>query len=234
MIRRYNINLFKAACIIYHKDILKIFKPEWILKCLDSIERQTSQNFTLLELNYGNDSKTLEEILNYEIKIPKKKFYHKPLKNHVWAMNYLLDKAFKELDFDVVFNTNGDDFYNLNRFQCELQAIAAGYELISTEFEYIKDIEGFDKKLNSLRFGNCDIKKELEKGNNVLCHPSICYSRVFWEKYGPYEDVIPFEDLLLWQKAALQNSKIYIIPEVLTYYRLHSNQISGITRTWTP
>jgi hypothetical protein len=35
------------------------------------------------------------------------------------------------------------------------------------------------------------------------------------------------EDLRLWQRAIASGSKFYIMDDVLLFYRLHSNQITG-------
>ena len=37
------------------------------------------------------------------------------------AQNFLLNKAFKDMDYDVVFNVNLDDFYSPHRFEIQLE-----------------------------------------------------------------------------------------------------------------
>ena len=46
--------------IIYHSNILSLYKEEWISECLTSISKQTYKNFYILELNYGKN--TIQEL----------------------------------------------------------------------------------------------------------------------------------------------------------------------------
>ena len=94
----------KVCLLLYHKNAKILFKESWIRKCLESIENQTYQDFDVLELNYGQTGHQL-----YKGSI----FEHKMLKNHVEAMNYLIDIA-KE-SYDYIFNSNIDDYYSPER-----------------------------------------------------------------------------------------------------------------------
>ena len=69
------------------------------------------------------------------------------------------------------------------------------------------------------------INSEFKKNHNVIAHPCACYTRRFWELVGPYKNVVPREDLILFQKAA-NNPKIkmHITKKYLLYYRIHTLQ----------
>ena len=49
-------------------------------------------------------------------------------------MIYLLNKCFYEYDYDIVFNTNIDDYYSENRFKYQLMDI----EINNSYLIYIK------------------------------------------------------------------------------------------------
>lgn len=211
--------MFKAGVILYHKDIYKIYKPEWVEKCLKSIREQTFQNFVVYELSYGQSRTQLWKGSNYS---------HIPMPNHIFAMNHILDKAFLD-DCDVVFNVNLDDFYDLNRFTIQLAAVKAGYDLISSNFQIVEEIDGNDILGNQMLFHNRDIKAEQEKDHNILCHPVICYTKKFWEENRYYKtNELGYEDLNLWKKAVTKGVKIRILDQILCYYRVSPKQTGRI------
>lgn len=214
----------KLTVIIYHKNIKTIYRPEWVEKCLDSIRNQTYKEYRVFELCYSDVSERLWEGSEY---------IHKPMTNHIAAMNYILDLAFAD-GCDVVFNVNLDDFYHPNRFTAQLAAIHAGYELVSSNFQHIEEVDGVDVLGQEMKFHDRDILVEAEVGHNILCHPVIAYTKGFWNKYKYYNtNELGYEDFNLWKKAAAHNCKICILEEILCYYRLSPNQ-TGRVHAITP
>ena len=224
----------KAAVILFHKNIPLIYKIEWITLCLESLNAQTYQNFDILEICYGEENISLCEIYDYIFKDKKKYYWHKVLKNHAHAQNFLLDKAFKEMDYDVVFNTNLDDFYSPFRFELQIEVVKKGYDLISSNFTHVQENNYQRKNLNVAYIPrnyknrpNEYIKLKLNTNDNVIAHPCVCYTRNFWlgTKTG-YPDAIPREDLLLWKRMINEGMKFFILPHYLLFYRIHGNQIT--------
>lgn len=208
----------KVSVIVYHKNITNLYKKEWIEKSFNSILDQSYQDFTIYELNYGGDDFKLYR----EYKNSKNYHYYKiEMKNHAEAMNFLLNECIQD-GYDVVFNTNLDDISHKNRFDIQLKYIKKGYDLVSSNFIYI---DGDDKETLKMTFSESDIKKELDRNNNVICHPGVCYSRNFLEKNRYITTEIPEEDLLLW-KRTVDNYKFFITPEYLINYRIHNNQVT--------
>lgn len=228
MIRREPEKEYKVAVMFYHKDLKGKYERRWMDKCVASMENQSFKDYDVFELNYSdNSSDTLFDLVDRGIAFPKQYLtIYKPLKNHVEAMNYLLDFLFKDHNYDIVANTNLDDAYHSDRLIKEVQEIKQGYELVGTNFLHIRENDKKqDQVIHKCKFDEMNIKDELNKENNILCHPSIMYSREFWLQYGPYPDTIPREDLDLWKVAVNKGAKITIIPEFLTFYRRHANQI---------
>ena len=215
----------KSAVIFFHKNILTIYKKRWIDKCIDSILNQTVQDFEIFEVNYGGGNFSLfENIDKY-----KKNFFNIELDNHVCAMNFIIDKVFDDKkNFDIVFNVNLDDYYDINRFEKQLEKIEDGFDVVSSDFSYIKEDENEQDIIilhrNILQFG--DIKQNLERNHNVIAHPSVCFTRKFWSDNRYKEDKIPVEDFILWQEAINKGYKFSICKENLLYYRRHNNQIT--------
>jgi hypothetical protein len=204
----YDYENTKAAVLVYHKNIFSLYPKEWIEKFKQSIRNQTHKDFDILELNYGGGQERIFEESKFE-SIAMPTFPH--------AMNYLFEKA---KDYDVVFNTNCDDYYSENRFEVQIREIKKGFDVVSSNFSLVKN----DKITHTHQFHLRDIKKELTRDHNVICHPVLAYSKRFVqnEKYSP--DLIPFEDMKLWQQT-IHKYKYIILPEVLCFHRLHNNSV---------
>ena len=216
----------KCAVILYHKNALKLYKQRWIEKCVASIENQSYKEFHVYDLCYGNENQNLGAILGRNLEFNSYEHLNIRLLNHVWAQNFLLNKAFKEDGMDFVFNVNLDDYYAPTRFGTELTWLHNGYDLVSSNFVYIEeDDQNEDRTTLILLVSLKDIKKHLMLGDNPICHPGVAYSKAFWLTHGPYPDAIPREDLLLWQMAINAGANFCIVPQILVYYRRHPNQV---------
>jgi glycosyltransferase involved in cell wall biosynthesis len=214
----------KIGVIFFHRNIKNIYRERWIKKCVDSILNQTYSDFSIYEINYGGEEDSILEgfiFPNPHVFITEKK------ENHAEAMNAIIDVAFKD-GCDYIFNTNLDDFYDLKRFEVQVEKLNSGFDLVSSDFCYVEEIGEIDEVTlikNIKKFG--DIRENLEKSHNVIAHPSVAYSRRFWEqnRYVPAE--IPREDMNLWLRSIQNGFKFYICDEVLLNYRLHENQVTG-------
>lgn len=208
----------KVATILYHRNILEIYKEEWIKQCVDSIKSQTFTDFTIYELNYGDDDLNLFDKYGFE---QTHHFYNEKFNNHAEAINFLFDKCLED-GIDVVINNNMDDFSHPNRFELQLSKISDGYDIVSSNFQFVNE----DGLLgNMMDMSKYTPSIEFEKDHNIICHPSVCYSRNFIEKNRYDGDEIPSEDFKLW-KRTVNDYKFYIYPEYLIYYRYHKNQIT--------
>lgn len=201
----------RVAMMSYHKNAESVYKKEWIDEYKKSILAQEYNDFDVYEINYGNSG---ERIFDFS-------YYKKaPFENFVFVMNYLLDLLFNA-GYDFVFNSNIDDMYSPMWVNKSLKAAIQGYDLVSSNFVLIRD----DKIEHKHFFDKLDLKKELAKQHNIVCHPAVCYSKKFWFRNNRYiPDEIPFEDLRLWQRA-INNSKFLILPEHLCYHRLHDGSV---------
>lgn len=224
----------KYGVIFFHKNALSTYEQHWVDKCVRSIEYQNYlknnlESFYIYDLNYGNKNiKSLAEITNRRLSFINDNYFFmaKEFENHVLAQNFLLDTAFKEHELDVVFNTNIDDYYSPKRFEMEISWIMNGYDLVSCDFQYIREnASHYDEVVQQIKVSHLNINNNLREENNIICHPGVAYTRDFWLKHGPYPNNIPREDLDLWKKAVNNGANIGIVPEVLVSYRRHKNQI---------
>lgn len=213
------IKMNKAVVIFYHKNIEAIYRREWIHQCIDSIMKQTFQDFDVIELNYGGNNK-----FYYPDQAGKNiSRMNEEMPNHTYAMNHVIDAAFK-LGYEIVFNTNMDDTYHPLRFIKQYQKINAGYQLVSSNFWYTNQHGLKFKKMNMTGTGNIEIN--LLKNHNVIAHPCVAMHKSFWSDGLRYKDLLGYEDLDLWKRAVAEKKKFFILDDYLLNYRLHGKQVT--------
>lgn len=208
----------KIATILYHKNILSIYKEEWIKRCVESIKEQTFTDFVIYELNYGDGELNLGDKYGFE---QTHHFYNQRFENHAEAMNFLFQECLED-NVDIVINNNMDDYSDPKRFEIQINKIKEGYDIVSSNFEFVDGGGVLGHRMNMAYYYH---KEEFEKGHNIVCHPSVCYSRNFIENNRYDGNEIPEEDFNLW-KRTIDNYKFYICPEYLIKYRFHQNQIT--------
>lgn len=204
----------KVAVIIYHKDVQK-YSPVWIHKCLASLRGQSYKNFDVYELDYSGTFTQIYEGSNFSST--------NSIKDHSESHNWLLDKVF-ELGYDCAFNVNVDDIYSLDRIEKQLPWIEQGYDVVSSNFHHI-DERG--RVLYPMIFDKKDPLSEAKRGNNIIAHPVVCYSKHFWTTCTKLKSSeIPKDDFELW-KRSYGKYKFKILPDFLLYYRIHSQKVSA-------
>lgn len=214
----------KKGVIFFHSNIQQLYPKRWIDRCITSTIYQKDNDFKIYEINYGGDDYSVFEGISYN---QEREFHQKKFSNHAEAMNFIIDRAFKD-ECEVVFNTNLDDFYSPIRIEKQMVEIKNGADLVSSNMCYFEERNGVDTTLKYINFFEMgSIEKSLTGGHNVIAHPVVAFSKNFWKnhRYDPSE--VPLEDFLLWKRAASSGVKISIVDDYLLNYRLHSMQITG-------
>lgn len=233
----------KSIAILYHSNLFSFIEPLEIFKCIESICDQTHTDFDIYELNYGEEEICILKLFEKLFEDKKKYFEHNVKKNHVDALNFCLKKCFDELDYDIVFNINLDDYYNKNRFQIQYDKIThESYDLVTSNIRLIQTINGQTAE-REIKFIKKELNKEQEKyyiknkilveKKNILSLTCSAFTKTFWESIDRKIDAaIPVEDFMLWNKLLKNNPniKIHISHEFLCNYRIHDNQSSSDIR----
>lgn len=229
--------LMKVGTIIYHKNIFNICEKRWIEKCIKSIINQTFQNFEILELNYGNTDDKIMKLFTHDKTVH---YFKKELDNHAHAMNFLLDKAFLEMNFDIIFNVHLDDYYHRRRFEYQLEKFKENdIDIVSSNFAYIREVIQTNNRdefsdiqeqildVHSVADTPEKIKLEFEKGHNVIANPCVAFNKSFWRKHEDicYYSELPIEDFKLWLRCnQYDDIHFKILPDILLFYRQHLKQ----------
>jgi hypothetical protein len=219
----------KKGVILFHSNIKNIYYDRWISKSIQSMMNQSDNNFIFYEVNYNGDDYS---VIPNDCKL-EKKFWSKKLDNYADAMNFILNKAFED-NCDYVFNMNLDDFYHEDRVLIQTKImLEKKYDILSSNFYYIEETitnNGYEdiitQVFNMTEFSS--INSEFKNGNNIIAHPSVCFSRKFWDdnknRYNKNE--IPEEDFKLWKESINNGYSFGITEEFLLFYRIHNKQIS--------
>lgn len=209
----------KSAVIFFHSNIRSLYKDRWIEKCIASVRDQTMQDFDVFEIDYSGEDGVLCRMKGH-----KHHFFSRAFDNHIQSMNFILNEVFKR-GYDVVFNTNMDDFYSPDRFEKQLERINEGFDIVSSNFYYITEIGNNDVITHRMDMFRCgDIRKNLNRDHNVISHPCVAMHRRVWDGGMRYNNLIGYEDLDFWQRAT--DYKFSILQDYLLYYRIHENQIT--------
>lgn len=202
----------RVALISYHKNIEALYPKAWIDRHRNSVLNQTYQHFDIYEMDYGGGE---ERIFQHS------HFFSYKFPTFIDAMNYMLDFLFFNLDYDVVANLNCDDWYDKRRLEVQLPYIKQGFDIVSSNFALIRR----EKEVLRHQFHAMDIQKELNRGNNIVAHPAVIYSKNFWKhmRYDPEE--IPLEDMKLWKRALMMGFRIKIVEECLLFHTIHENSV---------
>jgi hypothetical protein len=212
------VDCLKCAVLFFHKNIDKICKKYWVDKCISSVLGQSYQDFDIFEINYGDEDKSILE--HFDLGNREHFFYKKNYVNHTEATMYLLEKCFELNNYDLVFNTNVDDYYNLKRFDEQRDDILCGNIINSTLWTYIKENENENDKIlttghNKFLYKNgfywyqseniedgdysneiqySVIKENLLKNNNVINHSGVCFTKKFWSSYDKFGNLLRYRN----------------------------------------
>ena len=225
-------NLIKTrnAVIIFHKNITNIYKKEWVDKCIKSILDQKYVSFDIFELNYGNENMSLLSDNDFN---NKHHFFVKDFENHIEAMNFLLHICFDIHNYDIVFNTNLDDYYDERRFILQILDMKFNKNILNSSLvTYIHDNgtedvicnsngmrnkmiyydsniswlsskEITNKCLNNLIIDFEQIKYQLLNSNNIINHSGVCFSKEFWNSYDIYNNKLKYRNLIPFEDLEL-------------------------------
>lgn len=220
----------KIGVVIYHRNILTKYNPDWIYSCISKIENQTFGNFIIVELNFGGDS---ERLYNGE---KESYFYSEKIDNLGQALNRSFDLCFNKHNLDLVFNINLDDDYTLDRFEKQLECLSKTKADVITSNFYFADSELNVTNETSFCIGVTDvaaqnriIDREFSKNHNIVGFPVCLFTKNFWQKNDGFpssNEARGREDFDLWIKARKNGCNFYIIEEPLFKYRIHNSNIS--------
>jgi glycosyltransferase involved in cell wall biosynthesis len=202
--------------------ILPVYNAEKFLKtAIDSVLSQTYQYFELLIINDGSTDNTSNIIQTFND--PRIVFINQ-LSNK--GITYRLNEGIKTATGKYIARIDADDIWHPQKLEKQINILNKNKNLafIATDFyriDYQNNILSIDKNSQY----NNNLRHNILK-KNLFCHSSIILKKEICLNVNLYDETIKHaEDYHCWIKILSKYDGI-ILPEILTYYRISSNQIS--------
>ncbi|WP_413165853.1 glycosyltransferase [Capilliphycus salinus ALCB114379] len=205
----------------------------YISQALDSVLKQTYQDFEIVIVNDASGDRTLEKI--QEKKDPRiRLFSFEQNQGESAATNYGIQQARGEL----IALLHSDDVFVPQKLEKQVEcleknpqfnAILTYPQLINSRGERLPPSDSFLQQVfiqpNRTRFQwlNSFFSKD-----NCLCQTSALIRRECYQQIGFYDPRFrQIPDFDFWVRFCLKY-ELYILPEPLVNYRVHQSNISGI------
>ena len=196
----------------------------FVAEAIDSILKQTFENFELLIIDDGSEDGTPEYVEKYRDN--RVKLFRRPSLGTVYQLNYGLAAASGRF----VARHDGDDFSHPDRFlrQIEFMKDHEDVAVVSTAMDLIDENGNYFKTLRYSR------EPSLDDMMNKCCisHPAAMWRSEIHEIIGGYDEAFNkncCEDYDLWLRI-LEHYKIIVMDEVLYVKREHPASSIAVNR----
>jgi glycosyltransferase involved in cell wall biosynthesis len=205
-------------------------EEEYLNECINSIQKQTFQNFECLFINDGSTDKSCEIIKNYGKNDSRFKLITKEHSGLIPSINLGLKKA----EGKIICRMDGDDIMPGRRLELQVKKLiqCGSNSLITGKVKYISNenitsgYKEYENWLNSLNnphdfIKNCFIECP-------VAAPSWMMYKAEVEKLKYFDDNIYPEDYNFMLKALINDIKFYSIPEEVLLWRDYPTRTSKI------
>ena len=183
---------------------------KYIMEAIDSIVKQTYQNWELIIVDDGSDDEETKRIIN-EIQNPKIKVFHTEHLRPAGARNYGIQKA----EGTYILPVDSDDSIHEEYMEKAVKMIESNPRI---GVVYCK-AELFGEKSGSWNLPDYSFKHMLL--DNIVFVTALFY-KSDWEKVGGFNTSMAqgMEDYDFWLSILGLEREICQIPEALFYYRI--------------
>lgn len=199
----------------------------YIVKCLESVVKQSFYNIELIVIDDGSSDNSFEiakKYLDNQDFNKNYKIYTRPNKGMCNTLNEIAQQAKgKYISF-----IGSDDYWMFNKIEQQVLFLENNPDVALVHSNSIK----VDKYNNEIGFLDYSLKKNSGKlfksiilGKGGINTPSHLYRTEIYSEIGYYDSTLKFEDTDFW----LRLTKIYnvgFINESHTYYRWHGQNLS--------
>ncbi len=190
---------------------------QFIAEAIDSILKQTFQDFEFIIINDGSTDNTVNIIKSFN---DDRIVFINNSENNGIAI--ALNQGLKIAKGQYIARMDSDDIALPNRFEKQVSYMDKHPDVgvLGTQFEFFGEenrITANTEELNVLElFGSCNIG-----------HPTVMIRKELFDKFNlRYNDEYKYcEDYELWSRM-LKVTKIVNLPDVLLRYRWHKNNVS--------
>lgn len=222
----------------------------YIRECLDSIKNQIGYfGIELVWMNDGSDAEHTQ-LLEYELANFKDKtrftkiVYEKTLENR--GTNDCLHRGVLSCNNEFIFKMDSDDIMMANRIikQLEFMKNTPDCMICGSSIQVFKNDSSSDplSKMMQMEKKHAFVFTWPEFLNTrpewFLNHPTLCYRKSAVLAVGNYNKTRIYhsimEDYDLELRMLKRYGKVYSLPDILLYYRVHGNQLTYKLPSHTP
>lgn len=196
---------------------------KFIHAAIESVLRQTFQDFELLIINDGSTDDSISIVNKYADK--RIRLLHN---DNNRGLAFTRNRGIEEARGKYFATLDCDDIAYQNRLEKQLAFFSKNKEVAvcGGRVKYIDETSKVVGKLFSLR-GDEDFLKSILLFNNIFSNSSTMMDTAILKKFRYDERFAPAEDYDLFERISAEH-KIAFINEWLTYYRVHGENSSTL------
>jgi glycosyltransferase involved in cell wall biosynthesis len=189
---------------------------EFIFESLNSVKKQSHNNFECLIFDGGSKDGTIEILKKIALTDRRFRIFYKKQINFSNSLNFLIKKS----KSNYIFRFDSDDIMNKFRVEKQLKFLMKGHDIVGSNVLIKRKYFSYTRKYPENNSGITAFA--LIK--NPFAHPSVAFKK---NKVPRYKNLAPIEDYNLWADCITKKKLNMInIQENLTTYRLHNNNVT--------
>lgn len=203
----------KISCIITVSSNFNFLRD-----AVNSLLAQTYNNIEIVIVNDGS-VKEVNKIIN-SINSKKIKLYNCKKIGRGKALNFGIEKS----TGDLISILDSDDLSHPQKLEKQINFIENKNDVVCTNFT--TDINKYNKLLSlNLTISSNKVDKRQFIFRNPICHSSTLIKKSIFDDYLYDENRNNLFDYDLWIRLNINKKKFIKINEILTYKRIHDNQL---------
>ncbi len=201
---------------------------KYIVKCLESIVKQTYKNIEIIVIDDGspdNSFQVAKDYLESQNYNQNYKIYTRPNKGMCNTLNEIAQQAKgKYISF-----IGSDDYWFLNKIEDQVKYLEENpnFVLVHSNSQVV-DNDDIEKNIldYSHKKNTGFLFDSIIEGKGGINTPSHLYKTKIYKEIGFYDATLKFEDTDFWLRLT-KNHEVGYINKIHTYYRWHDDNLSG-------
>src|SRR5258706_2097731 len=210
--------------------LMPVYNGEkYLREAIESILNQTYKNFELLIINDGSVDNSEQIILSYQE--PRIKYIRS---ERNLGLSDALNKGLQSANGKYIARMDADDISHLKRFEKQIEFLEnhPDYGIVGSMYVML-DGERKVYEIGGMSFREDEEIKIALLSNNMYVHGETMFRKELIDKYNfSYNKKYnPCEDYFLWTQMS-GVTKFHILEDILYYYMINPNSMSGTGKQW--
>lgn len=201
---------------------------KYIVKCLESIVKQSYKNIELIVIDDGSPDNSFEVAKNYLDNQDYNKNYKIITRSNKGMCNTLNEIAQIAKGKYISF-IGSDDYWMLNKIEEQVEFLEDNSDITLVHSNSIK-VDKNDKEIGFLDYSSKknegNLFESIIYGKGGINTPSHLYRTEIYKMIGYYDSSLKFEDTDFWLRLT-KRYKVGYINKNHTFYRWHNENLSG-------